>query len=241
VNQELREDGLSEEQIAKLQPIISLEGTNDEKLNTIAEVLASSETGLKGVEESRYILDTLKKTGLKNTPVFIQGFLDGDRFRVYDPGLRLPACEYELVLREATGVDVYEALIKYALTGAFPEYLKNVTESRKLNGRIGVCIWIFVRGGTISKINGIQALSNSKGILRIDQRYQEGDRIEDWRDIRNFIFEVAALCEDFTEVQKIIHHIYQTIQILDENGEDMKIVVFDTDRMNTRPWSMQNE
>ena len=66
VNQELREDGLSEEQIAKLQPIISLEGTNDEKLNTIAEVLASSETGLKGVEESRYILDTLKKTGLKN-------------------------------------------------------------------------------------------------------------------------------------------------------------------------------
>ena len=36
VNQELREDGLSDEQIEKLQPIISLEGTNDEKLNTIA-------------------------------------------------------------------------------------------------------------------------------------------------------------------------------------------------------------
>jgi histidyl-tRNA synthetase len=66
VNQELREDGLSEEQIEKLQPIISLEGTNDEKLNTIAEVLASSETGLKGVEETRFILDTLKTLGLKN-------------------------------------------------------------------------------------------------------------------------------------------------------------------------------
>ena len=66
VNLELREDGLSEEQIAKLQPIISLEGSNEEKLDTIAEVLASSEIGLKGVEESRYILDTLKNTGLKN-------------------------------------------------------------------------------------------------------------------------------------------------------------------------------
>jgi histidyl-tRNA synthetase len=66
VNQELREDGLSEEQIEKLQPIISLEGTNDEKLNTIAEVLASSEIGLKGVEETRFILDTLKTLGLKN-------------------------------------------------------------------------------------------------------------------------------------------------------------------------------
>jgi histidyl-tRNA synthetase len=66
VNQELREDGLSDEQIEKLQPIISLEGTNDEKLNTIAEVLAASETGLKGVEETRFILDTLKQLGLKN-------------------------------------------------------------------------------------------------------------------------------------------------------------------------------
>ncbi|MBE6269511.1 MAG: histidine--tRNA ligase [Prevotella ruminicola] len=66
VNQELREDGLTDDQIEKLQPIISLEGTNDEKLNTIAEVLAASETGLKGVEETRFILDTLKTLGLKN-------------------------------------------------------------------------------------------------------------------------------------------------------------------------------
>ena len=66
VNQELREDGLTEDQIAKLQPIISLEGTNEEKLDTIAKVLKDSEVGLKGVEETRYILNTLKVTGLKN-------------------------------------------------------------------------------------------------------------------------------------------------------------------------------
>ena len=66
VNEELRGDGLTEEQIAKLQPIISLEGTNDEKLDTIAEVLKDSETGLKGVEECRFILNTLKSLGLKN-------------------------------------------------------------------------------------------------------------------------------------------------------------------------------
>ena len=59
VNAELREDGLSDEQIQKLQPIIMLEGTNEEKLNTIAEVLKDSETGLKGVEETRYILSML--------------------------------------------------------------------------------------------------------------------------------------------------------------------------------------
>ncbi|MBQ2673528.1 MAG: histidine--tRNA ligase [Prevotella sp.] len=66
VNAELREDGLTEEQIQKLQPIISLEGSNDEKLDTIVDVLKDSETGQKGVEECRFILDTLKTVGLKN-------------------------------------------------------------------------------------------------------------------------------------------------------------------------------
>lgn len=66
VNEELREDGLPEEAIDKLQPIISLQGSNDEKLDTIAEVLKTSEIGLKGVEECRYILNMLKQTGLNN-------------------------------------------------------------------------------------------------------------------------------------------------------------------------------
>ena len=66
VNDELRRDGISEEAIEKLQPIIALEGTNDDKLATIASVLQASETGLKGVEETRFILDTLKTCGLNN-------------------------------------------------------------------------------------------------------------------------------------------------------------------------------
>ena len=63
VNAELRQDGLTEEQIAKLQPIIALEGTNEEKLNVIAEVLKESEVGQKGIEETKFILGTLNTLG----------------------------------------------------------------------------------------------------------------------------------------------------------------------------------
>ena len=55
---ELRENGLPEEAIEKLQPIIQLSGTNDEKLATMREVLKDSETGLKGVEEVEFVLKT---------------------------------------------------------------------------------------------------------------------------------------------------------------------------------------
>ena len=59
VNDELRADGLSEEAIQKLQPIINLSGTNAEKLATMRQVLASSEAGLKGIDEVEFVLRTL--------------------------------------------------------------------------------------------------------------------------------------------------------------------------------------
>ena len=59
VNEELRKAGITEEAIAKLQPIIKLEGTNEQKLDTIAGVLKDSEIGMKGVEEMRYILGVI--------------------------------------------------------------------------------------------------------------------------------------------------------------------------------------
>ena len=60
VNAELREKGVSEAGIEKLQPIINMTGSNDDKLNVIADVLKSSEIGLKGVEELRTILRYVK-------------------------------------------------------------------------------------------------------------------------------------------------------------------------------------
>ena len=60
---ELQEKGLTVEQIDRLRPIINLQGTNDEKLNVISEVLQGSEVGMKGVEETRFILHTLCPVG----------------------------------------------------------------------------------------------------------------------------------------------------------------------------------
>lgn len=66
VNDELRAVGLSEEAVEKLQPIIALSGSNEEKLETMRRVLAESETGLKGVEEVAFVLETLKNSQMHN-------------------------------------------------------------------------------------------------------------------------------------------------------------------------------
>ena len=65
VNEELRDKGLSEEAIAKLQPVILLRGSNREKIASLKEVLAASETGLKGIKEMEFILDRIEKLALR--------------------------------------------------------------------------------------------------------------------------------------------------------------------------------
>ena len=68
VNEELREDGISEEAIQKLQPIINLSGTNEEKIQTMREVLSGSETGQKGIDEVEYVLNTLNNPSTLSIP-----------------------------------------------------------------------------------------------------------------------------------------------------------------------------
>lgn len=65
VNDELREKGLSEDAINKLQPVIMLSGTNREKIASLKNVLAASETGLKGIAEMEFILDRIEKLALR--------------------------------------------------------------------------------------------------------------------------------------------------------------------------------
>lgn len=66
VNAELAANGISEEAIAMLQPIINLSGSNADKMKVMREVLADSEIGLKGVEECEFVLNTLSTLGLNN-------------------------------------------------------------------------------------------------------------------------------------------------------------------------------
>lgn len=66
VNEELRSKEISDEAIARLQPIILLQGTNEEKLATLRDVLAASEVGMKGVEELEYILRKLDCAALRS-------------------------------------------------------------------------------------------------------------------------------------------------------------------------------
>ena len=65
VNAELREKGLNDQAIATLQPLLALDGTNEERLTALAAMLASSEVGMRGIDEMRYVLDHVAQLGTR--------------------------------------------------------------------------------------------------------------------------------------------------------------------------------
>ena len=66
VNAEMLANGITQDAVDKLQPILTMSGTNVEKLETIAQTIGTSEIGVKGVEETRFILEKIESVGLKN-------------------------------------------------------------------------------------------------------------------------------------------------------------------------------
>ena len=66
VNAEMLANGICQDAVDNLQPILTMSGTNVEKLETIAQTIATSEIGVKGVEETRFILEKIAAVGLKN-------------------------------------------------------------------------------------------------------------------------------------------------------------------------------
>lgn len=66
VNEELSSKGISQKAIEQLQPIILLQGSNEEKINTLKTVLKGSETGIQGANELEFILNKLKIVGIRS-------------------------------------------------------------------------------------------------------------------------------------------------------------------------------
>lgn len=66
VNKELLEKGVSQAAIEKLQPILTMQGTQQEKLLLLRDLLQSSETGMKGIEEILYIMDKVAEIGVES-------------------------------------------------------------------------------------------------------------------------------------------------------------------------------
>lgn len=197
-------------------------GSKEEGLNKVAIASASpskyTEMYLNNVHQ--HVVDMIKSIGLVNGPMFMQGFVDGDTVRFYDPGLRFSGGEYERILKHATNVDLIEELVKFSLTGSIDP--KNIpADLYNFNGKKLMQLCPSVKSGKIYNLYGINEIKERTEVFSFFSRYEVGEVVPNQNNVSRRFGEICTLTSSYEEEQEILKFIQEKLVIEDENQKNM--------------------
>lgn len=172
------------------------------------------------------VVALIKGIGLYNAPVFFQGFIDGDKIRFYDPGLRFAGGEYERLLYAATGIDIIQMLVEFALSGQ-ASFKKIDNSVCNLNGKHIIQLDPTLNSGIIGGIRGINALKENPSVIEISQRYRVGDEVPACNDLRSRFAEIAILSDSLENEIESVRFAQKTLEVWDIRGKNMIVYPFD--------------
>ena len=172
------------------------------------------------------ILRMFKKIGIKNGPVFFQGFEDNGKYRLFDPGLRFPGVDYELIYKKVFGVDLAKAMVVFALTGSMP-FLEMPKESANLDGKYASLIFPTLKAGKIQEINGIQDILKDESVVAFSLRVENGDEIGWTYNVNQRLAEIDILADSFDLLLKKIDEIQYKITVKNDKMQDMVLERFE--------------
>lgn len=166
--------------------------------------------------------------GLVNAPIFMQGFVDGDTVRFYDPGLRLPGGEYERMFTSVFSKNPLKPLIEFALTGQVSEENNEMKKDDVwLDGKIAAQVLPTLKPGKIACVKGLEEIKNHPKVVSVFDRYNVGDEIFPTHNVNQRFAEIDVVCDTAEEMAKTVDWIYKTLEITDENGDDMVVSKYD--------------
>lgn len=170
----------------------------------------------------------IKEVGLVNAPLFMQGFVDGDTVRFYDPGLRFPGGEYERMFKAATGKNVFYPLIEFALTGKVSDDSVELhSNDIYIQGKVAAQVLPTLREGVISGIAGVEEIRKHPNVVGVFERFTIGDRILETHNVNQRFCEIDVVCESNEQMASAVRWIYDTLKIVDSNGQSMIVSCFD--------------
>lgn len=165
----------------------------------------------------------IRALGIQFGPVFMQGFVDGDTIRYYDPALRMPGGDYDLILKQATGFDTVKSMIQFAMSGETKTAVGNPDKSFLLDGGTALLFTFSVRPGKIVEVVGLQMLMQHEHVVYGRQMISKGTVIPDSGDIRQRVAAIGAYLPIGYDIGKFVDEVYHTFHVYDEHGEDMLV------------------
>lgn len=189
----------------------------------IATVLPSRHTKqyCKHVEPN--IKRMIKALGVKFGAIFLQGFWENGRVYMYDPGMRFPGSDFDVVMKHTTGFDNMKAFVRFALTGDIRSCYGNPESAYQLGGNVCMILSVSVRAGKISTFDGMENIAANPHVLSASYRHHKGDVIMATGDVKQRAAEFVAQLPNREAAKNFLQFVYNHLKIEDENGSDMII------------------
>ena len=171
--------------------------------------------------------DLLRSLGMKNGMVFFQGKMKNGLYVPVDIGFRLEGSLSFHFSDHINGTNGMQMMIRYALTGTMgnDDYI-NEHEDPHFD-KTGVIIVLLATKGKIAHISGLDEIRKEKCVIHLIQKLREGDECKHTADFSQVLSRIYLCSDDKNELLRTIDKIYDTVKVLDENGNNMLIGRYD--------------
>lgn len=169
------------------------------------------------------VISMIKSLGIMYGAVFLQGFWENGHVYMYDPGMRFPGSDFDIVLKYSTGFDDMKSFVYFALTGDIHSQQGDPVDAYKLNGGVCIILSVTVHPGKIAVFEGLEEIASNNCVFSATQRYNVGDVIQPSGDINQRVAEFVAYLPNKDSIQEFLSLVYENLKIIDDQGNNMII------------------
>ncbi len=162
-----------------------------------------------------------KSLDLKDGMITLQSFVDEkDNFYFYEAGYRLGGSQSYIFTDYLNKSNTLQYMVNYALTGKMADF----SIAERDNPFITVpCVnlYIALKPGTITVFDGVDEVRKIPGVLNVTELFGLGEVVEKTGSLNQVCIRMHVTGESRKAINKTLKQIYDTLNIRDENGDDM--------------------
>jgi biotin carboxylase len=175
------------------------------------------------------VIEAFRSLGLKNGMLFIQSFVDEDKFIFYDIGFRLTGTQEYNIIEEICGYNPLKMLVDFSLTGQMGvENISHLVDPY-FKGKYACIITFLCKPCTVGEFVGIDKISIFPEVIKVVVNHNIGDIIPESAigTLNQIILRVFAITDSKSKMKKLITSIISNIDILSETGNSVLLPAFD--------------
>ncbi len=175
------------------------------------------------------VKELVRQLGLKDGLFLLSFFVNNRHFYAVKMTVRLSATREYRFVQEVTGVDLLKNQLAYAV-GAEKDRDPLADNDELMTGNICCLLPVFIKDGTIGKIEGLEEIRSLRGVLDVLQLRYEGDRIRADGSYGQMLARIWLHERDKESMIRLVDSVQQRIRVLDTENRPMLMSGFDADR-----------